>query len=105
MILDRSAAIGGGSVVRRADPLNREAPGSALIRGMVTPNAHFYVRSHFAVPALDGERWRLQVTGLVRRPLLLSLRDLLNLSARSMTVTVECAGNGRAFLAPVVGGE
>lgn len=69
------------------------------------PNARFYVRNHFSTPVLDPARWQLRVCGFVRRPLLLGLRDLVNLPAQSQTVTLECAGNGRKFLTPTVGGE
>jgi DMSO/TMAO reductase YedYZ molybdopterin-dependent catalytic subunit len=94
-----------GLVVVRAEPLNCETPISALMGGTVMSNEHFYVRNHFPVPALDGARWRLHVGGLVRRPLRLGLRDLVNLPARVQTVTLECAGNGRSFLTPAVAGE
>ena len=94
-----------GLIVHSAEPLNCETPISALMGGTVMPNAHFYVRNHFAIPALDGARWRLRVGGLVRRPLRLGLRDLVNLPARVETVTLECAGNGRSLLTPNVGGE
>jgi DMSO/TMAO reductase YedYZ molybdopterin-dependent catalytic subunit len=94
-----------GLVLRRAEPLNCETPISALIGGTVMPNEHFYIRNHFQAPALDGARWRLEVGGLVRRPLRLGLRDLVNLPALVQTATLECAGNGRAFLTPPVGGE
>jgi len=73
--------------------------------GTVMPSAHFYVRNHFAVPNLDAAAWRLRVGGLVKRPLALGLEDLVNLPSRIETVTLECAGNGRAFLMPSVGGE
>jgi DMSO/TMAO reductase YedYZ molybdopterin-dependent catalytic subunit len=94
-----------GLVLRSADPLNCETPIAALMGGTVMPTAHFYVRNHFPVPDLDGARWRLKVGGLVQRPLRLGLRDLVNMPAHVQTVTLECAGNGRAFLAPRVGGE
>ena len=69
------------------------------------PNEHFYVRNHFPAPALDAARWRLVVRGLVRRPLRLGLREIGNLPTVVQTATLECAGNGRAFLTPPVGGE
>ena len=69
------------------------------------PNAHFYVRNHFAIPALDPSRWRLQVSGLVERPLRLALHDLRQLPSQTMVVTLECAGNGRFLLDPPTPGE
>ena len=105
MVNGKLAGTEAGLVVLRAEPLNCETPISALIGGTVMPNEHFYVRNHFPVPALNGARWRLSVGGLVRRPLRLGLRDLVNLPARVQTVTLECAGNGRSFFTPAVGGE
>jgi DMSO/TMAO reductase YedYZ molybdopterin-dependent catalytic subunit len=92
-------------VVHRADPLNCETPLSALIGGIVMPNARFYVRNHFQTPTIDTSAWRLEVTGLVERPLALSLRELSRLPSQSRAVTLECAGNGRYSLNPAVDGE
>ena len=73
--------------------------------GVVTPNERFYIRSHFPVPEIDPATWRLQVHGLVRHPQSLGLADLLNMPSQTMTVTLECAGNGRAFFNPPIDGE
>jgi DMSO/TMAO reductase YedYZ molybdopterin-dependent catalytic subunit len=94
-----------GMVVHRADPLNFETSIPALIGGVIMPNAHFYVRNHFRAPTIDAERWRLQVGGLVDRPLALSLRELSRLPTETRVVTLECAGNGRYVLTPPVDGE
>ena len=69
------------------------------------PSAHFYVRNHFQMPALDPSSWRLSVGGLVERPLSLSLRDLSRMPSETQVVTLECAGNGRSLLEPPVEGE
>ncbi|MFL6354610.1 MAG: anti-sigma factor antagonist [Bryobacteraceae bacterium] len=98
-------AIGAGMIVHRANPLNCEISIPALMGGMVMPNPRFYVRNHFQVPKLDSSSWRLNVVGLVERPLSLSLRDLMKLPSQAQFVTLECAGNGRALLSPRVNGE
>jgi DMSO/TMAO reductase YedYZ molybdopterin-dependent catalytic subunit/rhodanese-related sulfurtransferase/glyoxylase-like metal-dependent hydrolase (beta-lactamase superfamily II) len=98
-------ALGHGMVVHRADPLNCETPLPALIGGVVMPNARFYVRNHFQPPAIDTSAWRLEVTGLVERPLALSLRQLSRMPSETRVVTLECAGNGRHSLNPAVDGE
>lgn len=98
-------AVEAGLVVHRAHPLNCETSIPALIGGVVMPNAHFYVRNHFQIPALDATTWRLAVGGQVDRPLQLSLRDLQNMRSETDVVTLECAGNGRALLDPPVDGE
>src|SRR5215469_14518784 len=94
-----------GMVVHRAHPLNCETSIPALIGGVVMPNQRFYVRNHFQVPKLDPSSWRLNVVGLVERPLSLSLRDLVKMPSQTQFVTLECAGNGRSLLIPRVNGE
>jgi DMSO/TMAO reductase YedYZ molybdopterin-dependent catalytic subunit len=89
----------------RQEPLNAETPLDEMVGGVITPTASFYVRSHFTPPRLDPAAWRLQVGGLVDRPLSLSLADIQNLPAQTLTVTLECAGNGRSMLNPPVDGE
>jgi DMSO/TMAO reductase YedYZ molybdopterin-dependent catalytic subunit len=94
-----------GMVVHRTQPLNCETPIPALIGGVVMPNARFYVRNHFDTPHLDPLSWRLQVTGLVDRPLRLSLRDLHNMRSETLVATLECTGNGRSAFDPPAEGE
>src|SRR3981081_4691106 len=91
-------------IVHREHPLNCETSVPELI-GVMVPSAQFYVRNHFQVPALDAPTWRLEVSGLVERPLSMSLRDLRNIGSQRRVVTLECAGNGRSFLSPEVEGE
>jgi len=98
-------AIEAGLVVRRAHPLNCETSIPLLIGGVVMPNARFYVRNHFQIPKLNPSIWRLNVGGLVERPLSLSLRDLKNMRSQTLVVTLECAGNGRSLLDPPIEGE
>jgi DMSO/TMAO reductase YedYZ molybdopterin-dependent catalytic subunit len=94
-----------GLVVHRTSPLNCETSIPALIGGVVMPSARFYVRNHFATPVLDAATWRLEVGGLVARPLRLGYRDLRNLRSQTTVVTLECAGNGRSMLSPPADGE
>jgi DMSO/TMAO reductase YedYZ molybdopterin-dependent catalytic subunit len=98
-------AMDAGLVVHRAHPLNAETSIPALIGAVVMPNAHFYVRNHFQIPNLDPAGWRLEVAGLVERPLALSLAQLRAMPSQTSVVTLECAGNGRATLDPPVPGE
>lgn len=82
------------------DPLNAETPLSRISDAM-TPTPLFYVRNHFPVPFIDQASFRLRVTGLVGRELSLSLPDLARLPQHSLTVTMECAGNGRKLMHPL----
>jgi len=98
-------AIEAGLVVHRAHPLNCETSLPALVGGAVMPNARFYVRNHFQIPALDPATFQLAVGGLAERPLRLSLADLRQLPTKSLVVTLECAGNGRTKFDPPIAGE
>ena len=83
-------------VVVSAEPFNAETPLHEQF-GLITPTRRHYVRSHFTVPSWPG---RLVVDGAVRHQLTLSLVDLEAMPSSTMLVTLECAGNGRAFLDP-----
>ncbi len=91
-------------VVVRAVPFNAEAPPAAL-DDPVTSVRDFYVRTNLGVPDVDAEAWRLDVDGLVERPLTVSLADLRGRPARTLPVTLECAGNNRTRLSPITEGE
>src|ERR1700735_4440194 len=99
MEAERALAAEAGLVVHGAEYLNCETPPS-LLGGVLTPTAQFYRRSHFPTPALDASAWRLDVRGMVRRPLNLSLHNLTQLPAETAVVTLECAGNGRTRFRP-----
>jgi DMSO/TMAO reductase YedYZ molybdopterin-dependent catalytic subunit len=78
---------------------NHGMPLEAL-RYDVTPPGLHYLLIHYDIPAIDPAAWRLRVGGLVRRPVELDLAALRSLPARTVRVTMECAGNGRARLRP-----
>src|SRR5205814_4074868 len=92
-----------GLIVRERDPENLEFPFSA-IHSLVTSSEQFFVRSHFAVPKLERESWRLKIEGLVKHPCELTWEELQNMPSRTVMMTLECAGNSRIFLSPKVSG-
>ena len=65
-----------------------------------TPVGLHYLLIHFDIPAVDVGTWRLEIGGLVERPLTLTLADLQARPSRTLAVTLECAGNGRALTVP-----
>ena len=101
---ERLLAAEAGLKVLGAQPLNCETP-AHLLGGTVTRSDRFYRRNHFPIPVLDQAAWRLNVSGMVRRPLRLSHWELTRLPAQTVVVTLECAGNGRALLRPLAAGE
>src|SRR5437667_2274312 len=92
-----------GKIVRSEDPLNLEMPFQKL-DGFITPTEAFYVRTHFPIPKIDKNKWRLRVEGEVKKPFELGYDELLKLKSRKIPVTLECAGNNRNFLEPKVKG-
>jgi DMSO/TMAO reductase YedYZ molybdopterin-dependent catalytic subunit len=75
-----------------------------LLDSWVTPVELFYVRNHLALPSVNMAEWRLTVTGEVERPLELTYEELEKFAPATVTNTMECAGNGRAFYRPRVPG-
>ena len=71
-----------------------------LMRHDVTPLGAHYLLTHYDIPPGDASTWRLEIGGLVRRPVTLSLDQLHARPTVHRTVTMECAGNGRARLLP-----
>jgi sulfane dehydrogenase subunit SoxC len=78
---------------------NHGMPLEAL-RHEITPIGLHYLLVHYDIPVVDEAAWRLVVGGRVGRTLELSLADLRAREAVTLPVTMECAGNGRAWLAP-----
>jgi DMSO/TMAO reductase YedYZ molybdopterin-dependent catalytic subunit len=92
-----------GMIVRQQQPRNLETPLAALASEHV-PNEHYFVRNHFAEPAVDAKGHKLTVEGHVEKKLELALDDLKRMGPVSKSVVLECAGNGRVFLVPQVRG-
>ena len=71
-----------------------------LMRHDVTPLGAHYLLTHYDIPFAEAATWRLEIGGLVDTPLCLALDDLRARPVVTSTVTMECAGNGRARLLP-----
>jgi DMSO/TMAO reductase YedYZ molybdopterin-dependent catalytic subunit len=78
---------------------NRGMPLEAL-RYDLTPTGLHYLLVHFDIPWVDPADWRLRVGGNVHNELALDLVELRRRPRRTLAVTFECAGNGRARLSP-----
>jgi DMSO/TMAO reductase YedYZ molybdopterin-dependent catalytic subunit len=92
---------GSDLLVVRSEPLCAESSLEMRADGL-TPLSAFYIRNNFPVPASPT---RLTVSGAVKRARRLGADDLRRLPRRRLTATLECAGNGRAFMSPAVPGE
>jgi DMSO/TMAO reductase YedYZ molybdopterin-dependent catalytic subunit len=65
-----------------------------------TPVGLHYLLTHFDIPQVDPAEWTLRIDGSVNAPLELTLDDLRSRPRVTQTVTMECAGNGRALMEP-----
>jgi len=68
-----------------------EVPGMTLA---ITPNKDFYtVSKNFLDPTVDVANWKLEVTGLVERPLTFTYDEFVRLPSREQFTTLECISN------------
>ncbi len=70
------------------------------LRYDLTPAGLHYLLIHFDIPAIDVATWRLRLEGLVSNPKTFSIAELRRMPARTVRVTMECAGNGRGQTSP-----
>jgi DMSO/TMAO reductase YedYZ molybdopterin-dependent catalytic subunit len=87
-------------------PPQLETPFAVFNEGLITPNDAFFVRYHLSgLPLeIDPAAFRLEVKGLVKAPLSLSLEDLKKMETVEVTAVNQCSGNSRGFFNPRVNG-
>ena len=70
----------------------------------ITPNEKFFSIAHYNRPVIDEKVWRLEVAGMVAKPLTLTIEELKTLPRQEVISTIECSGNdGLPFLTSAVG--
>ena len=57
------------------------------------PNDKFFSIAHFDRPVIDASAWKLEIDGLVNKPMALTLADLKARPRQETVFTVECSGN------------
>jgi DMSO/TMAO reductase YedYZ molybdopterin-dependent catalytic subunit len=90
-------------ISRSVRPPDFETP-VELLDDYITPVPAFFVRNHMLPPVVDERSWTLAIDGEVTSPATFALADLRRMPATTVTATLECAGNGRAFFEPPVAG-
>jgi len=65
------------------------------ISGPFTPKDQFFTTQHYGHPTIDPAAYRLRVSGLVNKPLSLSLDDLRRMKSAELIAGFECSGNRR----------
>ncbi len=73
------------------------------LTNFVVSNDEFFAVSHYGMPTVDPATYKLRVTGLVERPLELTLADLKKRPRVEHAVGFECSGNNNARGNPLVG--
>lgn len=90
-------------LVRGDRPENLETPVGAFV-SPITPIDHFFVRSHFGPPLVGPHPWKIQIRGLVDRPIELDAATLSKRADQNIEAVLQCAGNGRALFNPIIPG-
>lgn len=84
-------------------PLVAGAPLEVFVEWETPTNAYF-IRNHFPIPQIDGDKWELPVNGKVQSPLSLTLADIREMPSKELASVLECAGNSRAAIQPPIEG-
>jgi DMSO/TMAO reductase YedYZ molybdopterin-dependent catalytic subunit len=63
------------------------------VDGLETPNDQFFFIQHYDKPELDAATFRVTLSGMVTRPIALSLADLRAMPAAEIVNGYECSGN------------
>jgi sulfane dehydrogenase subunit SoxC len=66
----------------------------ADLKGIITPSGVVFERYHAGLPAVDPGTHRLMIHGMVDRPIILSMDDLMRFPSVSMIRFLECPANG-----------
>jgi len=95
-----------GMILQRTRPPLLETPMAAFDGKVLTPNDRFFVRWHYAdIPtAIDVAAFRLHIVGAVKRPVSLSLAELLAMPRVELAAVNQCSGNSRGYVVPRVPG-
>ena len=94
-------------VVKLRRPSNTGGEGLSLtplqsLHGIITPTGLAFERHHAGVPKIAPDQHRLVLHGLVKRPLVFTMDDLVRFPSQSHIYFLECSGNGsREWRAPV----
>jgi len=88
-------------VVRRTVPWLTADPIASIsftplaeLNGIITPNGLVFERYHGGVPDVPPGEYRLMIHGMVERPLIFTLDELLRFPTENRIAFIECPANG-----------
>ncbi|MBX9587673.1 MAG: molybdopterin-dependent oxidoreductase [Hyphomonadaceae bacterium] len=58
----------------------------------ITKQSDIFVLAHFGIPRFDAQNWRMEIGGLIRSPLTLTMDDIRKLPKREVETFHQCAG-------------
>ena len=77
-----------------------ETKRSAFGTSVITPSNQLYVRNNLPTPpesiVADRDAWQVQIAG-VKQPRQLTVRELKSMGLETVTMVLQCSGNGRGF--------
>lgn len=59
----------------------------------ITPNEKVFAVSHYGTPTVDASKWSLEISGLVKKPVKLTLDEIKARKRKDVIATLECSGN------------
>ena len=68
------------------------------LHGIITPNGLHFERHHAGVPDINPDQHRLVIHGLVDRPMIFTMEDIMRFPSESRIYFMECSGNSAAEL-------
>ncbi len=73
----------------------------------ITPADQAFSVQHYAIPEVDPDEYKLEVTGLVEKPKTFTLDQLKALAKKQQLMTLECSGNGvsKGFMNAIYNGK
>jgi sulfane dehydrogenase subunit SoxC len=88
------------AVQRRESPGLTRTPQSSVsftplqnLFGIITPSGVHFERHHSGMPEIDPAQHRLMINGMVRRPLILTMDDIMRFPSVSRIHFIECGAN------------
>src|SRR5690606_14366155 len=76
---------------------------SRTISDFYTPNDDFYIVQHYNQPEVSEAEYRLKVTGMVDKPMELTLADIKARPKMEVDAGFECGGNGPRVFQGLIG--
>jgi sulfane dehydrogenase subunit SoxC len=68
---------------------------TTLLQGIITPSDLHFERHHNGVPTINPARHRLLIHGLVDRPMIFTIEELMRFPSVSRMAFMECSGSNR----------